>query len=307
MLTIQQPTSAAAARQHGLALQAAGQPATWVAGGTALQLAWGSTAPTGTLIDVRRLPEAQGVAVLPGGAVRIGAAMPLEVLRRDALVQLHAGLLAQACAAVGAMGVRHLATLGGNIGWRFGDALVALLALQVDAELADGRCLPLATLLAATPPGDGLPLLLAVHLRPRRAPALAVFEKLGQRAAFSPSLATLALLADQDAAGRLSGLHIAAGAAGLPARPLLHTAASLQGALPAAVDHGGLRLALLHDLPDVPGAPGAPDVPDAPDAPDPPAGTAGPAPLLRRVLARLLTGHLATLPGPHRPGPRPRP
>lgn len=279
MLTIEHPATAAAAQQRGLALQAAGQPASWVAGGTALQLAWGSTAPAGTLIDVRQLPELQGVAVLPGGGLRIGAAMPLEALRRDALVQLHASLLAQACAAVGALGVRHLATLGGNIGWRFGDALVALLALQVDAELADGRCLPLAALLAATPPGHALPLLLAVHLQPGVRPALVVFEKLGQRAAFSPSLATLALLADLDGTGRLTRLQIAAGAAGLPAQPLRHTAASLHGRLPGQPDPEALRLALLQDLPD----------------PDPAAGAPGPLPLLRRVLARLLPGHLATL------------
>lgn len=279
MLQIEQPASAAAALQRSQACQAAGAPATWVAGGTALQLAWGSAPAAGRLIDVRRLPEAQGVAVLPGGGLRIGAAMALEALRRDALVQLHAGLLAQACAAVGAMGLRHLATLGGNIGWRFGDALVALLALQADAELADGCCLPLATLLATVPPGDGLPLLLAVHLRPRAAAALVVFEKLGQRAAFSPSLATLALLADQEADGRLTALRIAAGAAGLPARLLLHTAAALQGRQPKALDPAVLQQALLQDLPEA-----AADLP-------------------RRVLARLLAGHLATLPGPRPPRP----
>jgi len=293
MLQIEHPASAAAALQCGQALQRAGQPATWVAGGTALQLAWGSASPTGTLIDVRQLPEAQGVALLPGGGLRIGAAMPLEALRRDALVQRQASLLAQACAAVGAMGVRHLATLGGNIGWRFGDALVALLALQADAELADGRCLPLAALLASTPAGSGLPLLLAVQVPPRADPALAVFEKLGQRAAFSPSLATLALLADQDAAGQIIGLQIAAGAAGLPARPLLHTAASLRGQLPGLLDAAALHQALLHDLPDAPSGASGPA----------PAAACGPAPLVRRVLARLLPGQLATLTG--LAGPRP--
>ena len=284
MLQIAQPASAAAALQTGQALQLAGQPATWVAGGTALQLAWGTASPIGTLIDVRHLPEAQGVVLLPGGGLRIGAAMPLEALRRDPLVQRQAGLLAQACAAVGAMGVRHLATLGGNIGWRFGDALVALLTLQADAELADGRCLPLAALLAATPPGNGLPLLLAVQVPPRADPALAVFEKLGQRAAFSPSLATLALLADQDAAGVLIALQIAAGAAGLPARPLVHTAASLLGQPPGLPDPVALQQALLHDLPDGVSGPTS-------------AGASGAAPLVRRVLARLVPGHLATLPG----------
>ena len=165
---------------------------------------------------------------------------------------------------------------------------MALLTLQADAELADGRCLPLAALLAATPPGNGLPLLLAVQVPPRADPALAVFEKLGQRAAFSPSLATLALLADQDAAGVLIGLQIAAGAAGLPARPLVHTAASLLGQQPGLPDPTALQRALLHDLPDAPSGASGPA----------PAAASGPALLVRRVLARLLPGHLATLAGP---------
>ncbi|WP_084544724.1 molybdopterin cofactor-binding domain-containing protein [Derxia gummosa] len=221
-----------------------GAGAAFIAGGTALQLAWGEGARAPLpLVAVAGLAALQGIARLatPDGPVlRIGAATRLEALRRDALVRDEAPLLARACASLGATGVRHLATLGGNVGWRQGDTLAVLLALDAEAELADGGCLPLAEVLAR----PVLPLIVALRVAARRAGEWAVFEKVGLRADFSPS--RLAFCAIGDGRG---GWRVAATAAGLPARRLARVEARLAraGADVETVARAGegLRAALL--------------------------------------------------------------
>jgi len=204
-----------------------------IAGGTALQLAW-TDGPPATLIAVDALPEAQGLR-MEDGMLRIGAAMQLETLRTNALVQEQAPLLARACGEIGALGVRNIATLGGNIAWRMGDTLPALLVSGAEAELADGRRLPLAGLLKA----GSLPLLLAIHW-PMQATDFCFFEKLSHRASFSPSRLTIAGMRNADS------LRLAASAAGLPARRLLHCETLLQaGTSPASA---ALSAAALADL-----------------------------------------------------------
>ncbi|MCS6764340.1 MAG: hypothetical protein MO853_10685 [Candidatus Protistobacter heckmanni] len=119
--------------------------------------------------------------------------------------------------------MRNLATLGGNVGGRFGDALMPLLALDAHAELADGEVLPLPVVLAQ----PRLPLILALRLPPAAPGAWTLYEKPGMRAAFTPSRLTLALhvatASGPDAGqglpyGPLRGLRIAAAGAGLAAR-----------------------------------------------------------------------------------------
>jgi CO/xanthine dehydrogenase FAD-binding subunit len=211
--------------------------ADWIAGGTALQLQWPGGMPRQPLIDIRGLPGAQRIALSAEGGLRIGAAVTLEQCRRDALVTTHAPMLATACAAIGALSVRHLATLGGNIGWRLGDTLPALLAADAHVELAAGRIVPLdalCTLARQTP----LPLLLAVHI-PVHIPLAAggarvplrFYEKVGQRAAFSPSRATVAGEIAL-ATGGTSAVRLAASAPGWHARRLPRTEALLATHLP---------------------------------------------------------------------------
>ncbi|PPE69699.1 FAD binding domain-containing protein [Caldimonas thermodepolymerans] len=224
-------------------------PVAYVGGGTALQLAWGveQPPPAMTLIDVTQGAVPAGVA-LHDGMLHLGAATRLEALRTDARVRAHAPLLAQALDALGALSVRHLATLGGNIGWRWGDTLAALLALDAEAEVdTDPVPRPLAEVLRR----PVLPLVRAVRVPLPAAAPVAVYEKVGARAAFSPSRLALAIRA-QLAHGRLHGLRLAATAAALPARRLARAEAVLDGAdcrsLPARA--GDLRAALQQDLHD---------------------------------------------------------
>lgn len=254
----------ARARKHALRGRAA-----YIGGGTALQLGWGEPGlapPALTLIDVTRLPEAQGVARLDaptGPVLRIGAAMRLEQLRTHPLVVQHAPLLARSLQTLAALGVRHLATLGGNIGWRWGDTLAPLLALEAVADIGNGpgAAVPLQAVLAA----PELPLVLAVEIPLIPAYTLEVFEKIGLRAAFSPTRLAMALCAHV-AAGRIEKLHVAVTGAQLPARRLWQVERTLVGRVPASLRPDELRIACAQDLP----------------------GEAARA----RLAMRLLTGHL---------------
>ncbi len=235
MLTIERPVDGNDAQQRASLLGARGA---FVGGGTALQLAWQGRTPALTLIDVSRLPGSQGVA-LQGRSLRIGAAMRLEPLRRDPLVARHAPLLVQACEQLAALSVRHLATLGGNVGWGYGDTLAVLLAMGAQAELAEGRCVPLAELLSPA----GLPLVTALRVDVEHAPAFAFYEKVGHRAAFSPTRLALALCATIDPRGRLRAPQVAASGAGLPARRLVEVERLLQ----ASGDPGAMARDALRD------------------------------------------------------------
>ncbi|ARN21067.1 FAD binding domain-containing protein [Piscinibacter gummiphilus] len=228
MLAVERCTDAAGAQARRDTLGARG---TFVAGGTALQLGWNGAAPDLTLVDVSALPAARGVT-RHGDRLRIGAASRLESLRHDPAVRAGAPLLVSACGEIAAIGVRHLATLGGNVGWRYGDALAPLLVLDAGAELADGRVVPLLDVFTQDP----LPLVVALWIDTRTARERSVFEKAGHRAAFSPSRLTLAIVDGPD------GTRLAAVGAGLAARRLRAAERALQ--------HGGLADACLADLGD---------------------------------------------------------
>lgn len=255
--------------------------AAWIAGGTALQLAWGvaeEERPTVTLlIDLLAGAVPAGVLPdqLPDGrpALRIGAGTRLEALRRCPELRTQAPRLAEALDAIAAPGVRHLATLGGNVGWRCGDALPVLLARGAWAALADGSRRPLAELLHMRT-GQPLPLISALlwPLDTARWIGWSVVEKVGWRAAFSPSRLTLALEVACDD-GAFATPSLAATAAGWPARRLPAVEAWLAGRRPEALirEAAGLRAACAADLRD-----------------------AGPPQAERtRLAARLISGHLS--------------
>jgi len=255
-----------------------GVDAAYIAGGTALQLSWGvdeeERPGVSVLIDLLAgaLGSGIGESVLADGrpVLRIGAGARLEALRRDPRVRAGAPRLAQALDAIGAPGVRQLATLGGNVGWGCGDALPALLAADATVLLAEGPMQPLGQVLdAARMRGGPVPLITDVCW-PRRVAARAgwsVFEKVGWRAAFSPSRLTLALEARNDR-GVIADVRVAVAAAGLPARRLADVERFLDGCVAAALgEHAEkLRAVCVAELDD---------------------------PGRSRLLARLLVGHLS--------------
>jgi CO/xanthine dehydrogenase FAD-binding subunit len=283
-MNIFHPTSYASAKEIA---ESFGDRAQYVAGATLLSIddtaVWRSQIeePACALIDVSRLPDSQGIR-LTQTSLRIGAATPLEVVRTHALVGLHAPLLRNACKTIGSMALRYQATLGGNVGWRRGDSIAALMVHQASMELADGELCSIESICLL----DCVPLIIAIHvpvaLDPRHSThedqpefssseIIEIFEKVAERQAFSSTRVVLALraaIAVAPAAGRyISSLKIAAGGASFNTRVLNELVAALQKVslrspgLPALVEQASLR-----------------DLPDHPN--------------LARIVSNLITGHL---------------
>jgi CO/xanthine dehydrogenase FAD-binding subunit len=189
-----------------------GAAARWVAGGTALQLEWTATgtqspshSPDGAvLIDISRIDRGPPAAIRDS-SLRLAATASLESIRRAAAVAGRLPVLADAIGSVAALGVRHMATMGGNLAWGAGDLLPLLLALDARLVTADGRVVPAAS--RVEKPRDGS-LIVAVDVPLPMGPV--VFEKVGRRAAFSPSLVTVAAVAGAD------GLRCAIGGGPVP-------------------------------------------------------------------------------------------
>ncbi len=143
--------------------------------------------PEDNLIDISRLPGLDRIDEAPdGSSLLIGALVSLERLRRDARVKARNPALVVLLGLVAGLGVRTLATVGGNVGWGAGDLVPLLLAhdasLETSVGVHDAASLP-----------DGA-LLLAVRLPAQ--PPVSFVEKAGYRAAFSPTLITVALCAE---------------------------------------------------------------------------------------------------------------
>lgn len=107
-----------------------------IAGGTDLLFALGGGrwAPK-VLVSLSRLPLA-GVEHAPG-EVRIGSTVPLRSLELEPEVRARLPALAEACAEVGSVQLRHRATLGGNVirASATSDLLPPLIALEARLTL----------------------------------------------------------------------------------------------------------------------------------------------------------------------------
>ena len=124
-----------------------------VAGGTDLviELTEGRRAAD-CLVDITRIPEL-GKITLKYGTIVLGANVTHRQASESPLIRERATVLAQACQAVGSLQIRNVGTLGGNVinAMPAADGSTALLALEAEAEIADGmgrRWVPLPDLFA---------------------------------------------------------------------------------------------------------------------------------------------------------------
>ncbi len=104
------------------------------------------------LVDITRIPELGRIA-LEDGMIVLGANVTHRQASESPLIRERATVLAQACQAVGALQIRNVGTLGGNVvnAMPAADGSTALLALEAEAEIADGtgrRWTPLPDLFA---------------------------------------------------------------------------------------------------------------------------------------------------------------
>ena len=90
-----------------------------IGGGTDLvpRIEEGLDAPT-SVVDVRHLPGARDITATPDGALRIGAAVRIADLARDAQVRERFPLLADAAGAVASPALRSMGTIAGNLAQR---------------------------------------------------------------------------------------------------------------------------------------------------------------------------------------------
>lgn len=206
------PTSAAHA-----AILAARHQAPYLAGASAAQLGWNKMHlwPE-QAVSLHALDELQGCQRTPN-YWSIGALVRLSELTSNPQLCHELPALQSALLGVGAPGIRHIATLGGNIGFA-GDLLPVLLVLdaQLDWRLSDGdiRQGALTDWLKA-PPQHGLITCIRIPL-PDSEQCVQI-EKLASREAFNPPLLNIASSWNWS---QPENTRLAAGGAGLAPRRL---------------------------------------------------------------------------------------
>ena len=133
------PTSLAEAVE---AFGQAGGKARALAGGTDIidQIRIGRRTPD-LLIDTKRVPEMMVFDDDGAGGLRIGAALPLSIVRDDDRVKSGFPALATASGLVGAIQIQNRATLGGNVGNAApsGDTIPPLIVLGSTVVIAGPR------------------------------------------------------------------------------------------------------------------------------------------------------------------------
>ncbi|HOY67911.1 MAG TPA: xanthine dehydrogenase family protein subunit M [Candidatus Ozemobacteraceae bacterium] len=153
---------------------------------------------------------------LADGKLRIGSGCTMEQIRTDPLVAARFPALVSAVGQVGALQIRHAATIGGNVGNASpaGDSIPALLSLEASVVLTGpkgSRTVPLADFF--TGPGRTVmqkgDLIEAFELPDR--PTKGCFHKMGERLAHAISKVSLALTTWDVGAGKRA-VRIALGA-----------------------------------------------------------------------------------------------
>lgn len=217
-----------------------GGEVTILAGGTDLmpQSQAGRVPLRHTLMNIRRIPEMQGIA-REGDALRIGALVTITELMENELVKAHFPVLVEAGDHFASDQIRNAGTLGGNINNASpaGDTLVPLLVLEAEVELAsqaDGRLatrrLPLAQFF--TGPGSTRrrsdELLTAVHVPLPPPGHFARFFKFGTRPALDISAISIGVAGVRDG-GVLGNVRVAFGAVAPTPVRAPRTEAALEG------------------------------------------------------------------------------
>lgn len=185
------------------------------------------------LVDVSLLPELHSIEERDG-QVFIGAAASFTEVMESPLVLRTASLLAQACRTVGAVQIRNMGTLGGNVinAAACADSLPALICLDSMAHILTPQgemTLPVSDLVikpnrTILPPG-GLLISLSYPIPP--AGSRSAFLKLGRRNAMAISRLTVAALGQQDTQDRIIEVRLVTGSA----TPRIERLAAVEGML----------------------------------------------------------------------------
>jgi carbon-monoxide dehydrogenase medium subunit len=92
------------------------------------------------LVDVTRIPGLDSIE-RDGSRIVIGSNVTFRQIKESPLLQQQARVLAEAAATVGALQIQTVATLAGNVASALpaADGCVALVALEAEAQIADGE------------------------------------------------------------------------------------------------------------------------------------------------------------------------
>jgi CO/xanthine dehydrogenase FAD-binding subunit len=170
------------------------------------------------LLDISFLPELKKIH-FEDDRVIIGAAVPFRVLESHPQIQKRWPLLARASSRIGSPQVRHLATLGGNVGTASpaGDGITPLVALSAVAHIHSARgsrYVPVGDLISS--PGKNAltldELIVSFSVRPPLQPEAFFFDKIMRRQAVAIARMNLAVQLALNPSGEIASAAIAAGA-----------------------------------------------------------------------------------------------
>ena len=171
------------------------------------------------VVDISLIPEMHTIS-RSADRVSIGAAATFSEVIQNAIIKETAPLLAQACRNVGAVQIRNMGTLGGNVAnaAACADSLPALVCLDASAHVRtpQGEAVMLVSELVRAPNKTNIPpggLLTAISFPIPPAGSRGSFLKLGRRNAMAISRLSLAILGRLDADGRIAEIRIVPGAA----------------------------------------------------------------------------------------------
>lgn len=193
------------------------------------------------VVDISLLPELHQIA-RSRDTVTIGAAASFTEVMDSPLVQETASLLAEACRQVGAVQIRNMGTLGGNVAnaAACADSLPALICLDAVAHVRSAENgvseqeWPVSELVIG-PNRTRLPagsLLIALSYKIPPASSRGAFLKLGRRNAMAISRLTVAALGRLDAQGRIAEARLVPGSATPQIRRFTEVEELLRGRLP---------------------------------------------------------------------------
>jgi nicotinate dehydrogenase large molybdopterin subunit len=219
-----------------------------VAGGTGLQLEWAAGASRADwLVDLGAMRDdgAMHCVEPASGGLRIGALNTLSSLRNSGMLRQRFSILWHAIAGVGATSVRNLATIGGNVASGNGCLLPALLVLDADIEIFDGKSSvihPVCDWIAAGRQirTDGI-IVTSIWLPPPPTRSIRHAEKIGFRLAFTPSVIGVAGFLSLAPDGIIARARLAVGGGATPAQRLRSAEAKMTGQSAESIDWQRLR------------------------------------------------------------------
>jgi CO/xanthine dehydrogenase FAD-binding subunit len=191
------------------------------------------------VVDISLIPELHRITQ-EGSKVTIGAAATFTEILSNPIIQETAPLLIQACATIGGVQVRNIATIGGNVAnaAACADSLPALVCLDAVARvLTPGHefTCPVAELVikpnqTIIPPGG---LLESLSFTVPASGSRSYFNKLGRRKAMAISRLTVAVIGRVNENGTIVEARIVTGSATPRIRRLAHAEAGLIGQKPS--------------------------------------------------------------------------